>query len=74
MSSPTIDPNWQLTTPANIVRALFDDFILRSEALNKMSLSVAPELLQEIALSRSSLGKQQRQNELPQLGINHNLK
>lgn len=67
-----IEPTWQLTTPANLIRTIFNDYIAKSEHLNNTSLNIEPELLQEITLSRAGIDKHQAQNEqlniLPQLG------
>jgi hypothetical protein len=67
-----LDPNWQLTTPAELIRALFNDYIAKLEFSNNCPLSVTPELLQEIALARTGMTKQPELNKnyapLPQVG------
>jgi hypothetical protein len=67
-----LEPSWQLTTTANLIRTIFNDYIAKSEHLNKTPLNISPELLQEIAIARAGSSKQQAQNEqldtLPQLG------
>ena len=68
----TLEPNWKLTTPAELIRTIFNDYIAKSEFSNNSPLSVTPELLQEIALARMGMIKQPGQNNnlapLPQLG------
>ena len=67
-----IEPNWKLTTPAELIRTIFNDYIAKSEFSNNSPLSVTPELLEEIALARMGMIKQPGQNKnlapLPQLG------
>lgn len=67
-----LEPNWPLTTPAQLIRTIFNDYIAKSETRNNTSLNILPELIQEIALSRANLNNQQSQNNhldlLPQLG------
>ena len=67
-----IEPNWQLTTPANLIKTIFIDYIAKSEHFNKTPLPVSEELLQEIVFARSNLNKQERYQEkieyLPRLG------
>jgi len=69
----TIEPNWQLTTPANLIKTIFIDYIAKSEHFNKTPLPVSEELLQEIVYSRANLNKQERYQEriehLPRLGV-----
>jgi len=69
-----LEPNWELTTPANLIRTIFNDYIAKSEHFNNTSLDVPPELLQEIALSRAGLESNEKVNKqldaLPQLGKN----
>ena len=68
----TIEPNWKLTTPAELIRTIFNDYIAKSEFSNNSPLSVTPELLEEIAMARMGMIKQPGQNKnlapLPQLG------
>jgi len=64
-----LEPDWQLTTPASIIRTIFNDFIAKSERQNNSIHEVSPTLLQEIALARSGSSKQVNElNSLPQLG------
>lgn len=67
-----IEPNWQLTTPANLIKTIFIDYIAKSEHFNNIPLNISDELLQEIAFSRSNLNKQESYHEklhhLPRLG------
>lgn len=52
-----IEPSWNLTTPSNLIRTIFNDYIAKSEAQNNTSLDVSPELLHEIILARAGLNK-----------------
>jgi hypothetical protein len=73
-----IEPNWKLTTPANLIRTIFNDYVAKSEQLNNTFVEITPELLQEIVISRTVDSRHQVQNEqlavFPQLGSQHNLK
>jgi hypothetical protein len=68
-----IEPNWQLTTPANLIKTIFIDYIAKSEHFNNTPPTVSEELLQEITYARSNLNKQERFHEkieyLPRLGV-----
>ena len=67
-----LEPDWKLTTPAELIRTIFYEFIAKSEFSNNNPHSVTPELLQEIAMARMGMIKQPAQNKnlapLPQLG------
>ena len=54
----TIEPNWKLTTPAELIRTIFNDYIAKSEFSNNSPLSVTPELLEEHAMARMGMIKQ----------------
>ncbi len=70
-----LEPTWQLTTPAELIRSIFNDYIAKSEHFNNTPHDINPELLQEIFYSRANLNqsasKQNRQNQqlapLPQI-------
>jgi hypothetical protein len=70
-----LEPTWQLTTPAELIRSIFNDYIAKSEHFNNTPHDINPELLQEIFHSRANLNqnfsKQNRQNQqlapLPQI-------
>ena len=65
-----LEANWKLTTPADLIRTIFQDYIAKSETLHNSPLDVTPALLQEIALSRANLGKPDKQPDImPQLGM-----
>jgi len=68
-----IEPNWQLTTPANLIKTIFIDYIAKSEHFNNTPPTVSEELLQEIIFARANLNKQERYQEriehLPRLGV-----
>ncbi len=64
-----IEPEWKMTTTANLIRTVFNDYIAKSEHFNNSPLEVTPELLYEIALSRSYVSKPDNQLDiLPRLG------
>jgi len=67
-----IEPNWYLTSPANIIKTIFIDYIAKSEHFNDTPPVVSDELLQEIAFARENTNKQERYHEhfnhLPPLG------
>lgn len=69
-----LEPNWQLTTTSDLIRTIFNDYIAKSENLNKTPLNVPPELLQEIVYARAGMTKNPLQNDslniLPTLGQN----
>lgn len=65
----TIEPAWQLTTPSDLIRTIFNDYIAKSEHIHNSSLDVTAELLQEIVYSRAGISKQRTPNDImPQLG------
>ena len=64
-----IDPSWNLETTSDLIRTIFNDYIAKSEVINNDPLYVASELLQEIALARTSKIVQNDQiKPLPQIG------
>ena len=64
-----IDPSWEIETTSDLIRTIFNEYIAKSELFNNDPLYVAPELLQEIALARSSKAVQNDQiKPLPQIG------
>ena len=63
----TIEPAWQLTTPSNLIRTIFNDYIAKSEQRNNTSLDVTPELLHEIVLSRAGVISAKQLDILPQI-------
>ena len=60
-----LEPDWKLENPSDMVRTIFNDYIAKSELFNNDSLNVTPELLEEIAISRTS-GRQEN-NQLTRL-------
>jgi hypothetical protein len=53
----TLEPTWRLTTPANLIRVIFNDYIAKSEHINNTSHDINPELLQEIFHARANLNQ-----------------
>jgi hypothetical protein len=53
----TLEPTWQLTTPANLIRVIFNDYIAKSEHINNTPHEINPELLQEIFHARANLNQ-----------------
>ena len=66
----TIEPSWEMTTPGELIRTIFNDYIAKSEHFNNQPLEVSQELLQEIAIARSMIKQPQNgyNDQLPQLG------
>jgi len=52
-----LEPDWQLTTPSNLIRTIFNDFIAKSEYHNNTSHNISPNLLKEIIQSRTRLSQ-----------------
>ena len=61
----SIDPTWQLTTTSDLIRTIFIDYIAKFEHANNCPLHIQPELLQEVAFSRTSGKKQQDEHFTP---------
>ena len=64
----TLEPNWQLTTPGELIRTIFNDYIAKSEHKNKTPLETGPDLIQEIALCRLGRTSQPTIKPLPHIG------
>lgn len=65
-----LESNWKLTTPADLIRTIFQDYIAKSETFNNSPLDVTSALLQEIAASRAGISKAEKQPDImPQLGM-----
>jgi hypothetical protein len=68
----TLDPTWQLTTPADLIRTIFNDYIAKSEHFNNTQhnidpYNINPELLQEISHARANLNQNKQLDPLPQI-------
>jgi len=68
----TLDPTWQLTTPADLIRTIFNDYIAKSEYFNNIQYNINPynidpELLQEISYARANLNQNHQLAPLPQI-------
>lgn len=63
-----LEPSWQLTTPSDLIRTIFNDYIAKSEHLHNTPLEVSPDLLQEIDLARSNTRQTKYFELMPQLG------
>ena len=67
-----LEPDWQLTTPGELIRTIFNDYIAKSEHKNKTPLDINSDLLQEIAYCRAGRTRQpdtaQQPAPLPHLG------
>lgn len=66
----TIEPSWEMTTPGELIRTIFNDYIAKSEHFNNQPLEISQELLQEIAASRLMIKQPQNEKpaQLPRLG------
>lgn len=60
-----LEPDWKLENPSDMIRTIFNDYIAKSELFNNDPLTITPELLEEIAISRTS-GRQEN-NQLTRL-------
>lgn len=64
-----LEPDWKLTTPAHLIRTIFNDYIAKSEYANRTPLSISTELLEEITLARKGFTSDQApEDKLPILG------
>jgi len=67
-----LEPTWKLTTPSDLIRTIFNDYIAKSENLNNTPHNVTTDLLQEIVYARAGISKNPLQNDqldiLPTLG------
>ncbi len=65
-----LEPHWQATTPSDLIRTVFNDYIAKSENLHNSPLDVTPDLLNEIIQLRISRAKKPAldQTAMPALG------